>query len=47
MVSDALMGSIWTCGAFCLIWWISDSPIYHLEELVKLVLQVSEHIETF
>jgi len=45
MVLDVLMGLIWMLGAFCLIWWITKSPIYVLEELVKLVMQVSELME--
>ena len=47
MVLDVLMGMLWTFGTFCLIWWIIESPIYDLEELVELVMQVSKLIEAF
>jgi len=45
MVLDVLMGMLSMFGAFCLIWWIMESPIYDLEELVELVMQVSELME--
>jgi len=41
MVLDVLMGTPLMFDAFCLIWWIMESPIYDLEELVELVMRVS------
>jgi len=42
MVLDVLMDLIWMFDAFCLIWWIIESPIYELEEFNELVMHVSE-----
>jgi len=47
MVLNVLMDMLWIFGAFCLIWWIMTSPIYDLEELAELVIQVSEPMEAF
>jgi len=47
MVLDPLMGMLWMFGAFCLFWWIMKSPIHDLEELVELIMQVSELMEAF
>jgi len=41
------MGLIWMFGAFCIIWWIMESPIYDIKKLVKLVMQLSELMEAF
>ena len=42
-----LMDLIWMFGAFCLNWWIRKSPNYDLEELVDLIMQISELMEAF
>jgi len=47
MVLNVLMGMLWRFGAFCLIWWIMKRPIYDHEELVELIMQVSELIKIF
>ena len=47
MVLEVLVDLIWMFGAFCLNWWIRKSPNYDFEELVVLVIQVSEHVEAF
>ena len=36
------MGMLWMFGALCLIWWIMKSPSFDFEELIELVMQVSE-----
>jgi len=41
-------GKLWMFfGAFCLFWWIVESPNHDLAKLVELVLQVSELMEAF
>jgi len=47
MVLHVLMGMLWMFGLFCLFWWIMKSPIYDLEELVELVMQVNELMKAF
>ena len=43
------MGTPLMFDAFCLIWWIMESPIYDLEELVELVMRVSlqKHFDAY
>ena len=47
MVLDVLMSLTWIFGTMCLIWWIMKIPNYDFEELVELIMQVSELIEAF
>jgi len=47
MALDVLMGTLQMFGAFCLIWWIMKSPSHDLEELIDLVMQVSELMGSF
>jgi len=47
MVLDLLLGLVWMSGAFYLMQRIIESPIYDLEELVGLIMQVSKLIGAF
>jgi len=47
MVLDVLIDMLWMFGAFCLFWWIMESPSYDFEELIELVMQASELMEAF
>jgi len=47
MVLDVLIDLIWMFGAFWLTGWIMKISNYDLKELVKLVIQISELMESF
>ena len=47
MVLDVLIDLIWMFGVFWLTGWIMKISNYDLKELVKLVIQISELMESF